>query len=74
MTLPLLNPPCELIQALRRVEAAQSDCEKASVLCANDDYELCHFGLRDEIEALFRCADAHGINMRSVAKAMGGQS
>lgn len=58
------------VAQLLAVQAAQDVCAKASVLCSGDDYEACHFALKDELVALWLRADALGLDLRKIGSAL----
>lgn len=60
----------DVITALRAVQSAYDDCQKASIRCQSDEYEVVYFQLKDELVALWKVADMAGIDMNKIRNAL----
>lgn len=52
----------QIMEALRELERAQVDANKASVVCQSRDYELAHFALRTAQITLWRVLGNAGFD------------
>ncbi len=58
-----------LVEALRAVQSAQWDSDKANVLCQSDDYERVHHDLQTAKIELWKVADRAGIDFSVIRDA-----
>ena len=60
----------QIMEALRGLESAQRDAEKASVLCQSRDYEIAHHELRTAQITLWRVLGNAGFDPAVIREGM----
>lgn len=61
----------KIMEALRGLEAAQRDAEKASVICQSRDYELAHHELRTAQIVFWQALSNAGFDPAVIREGMG---